>query len=584
MKLLKCIIKNFKILIRSRVASFVILLAPLFIFLLLELAFDAPEQYSLNIGVYSSVYTNTSEEIINHLEQSYFTISKTVSKDECIANIKGGIFNTCVFFPENMTVGQADDFVEIIVDTSKNNMVFVIKDIIKNSIDAHALEVSEELTEKMIDNINFIERTAKDRLFDTTSSRQLLMDTSSLMDDASSSINSMDLNYDGSNLNLKSEKSKVKLALTQSKNSLLKTVAMKFSIMNKFDEIKDRIWALSLEETERDDFLGYVNATEIHFENLAEDYEYYGNISNKSLSEVYSKFQNLSNELDLVEEKLAKTEILKVGAAETLQNSSEKINETLTLINTIKNSLTEINNKLAGIVIREAEEIVKPFDYKLISITPSKSQVSLLFPQFLGVVILFISLIIPTIMAVNERRSIAAVRQALTPVYRVVYISSVFLTNLIIVLTQVFLVMVLSYFLLDLTITNNLISFFISVFLSSSAFIMIGIFIGQLFDEEHNAIIATVSLASLLLFISGVILPLETMPPAFYKLNLYNPFVVTIALLRKSLFFQIPILENSKEFIILLSYWFLFYLLTFLHIFIFQKHKIFDRLYHRFKK
>ena len=102
MKLFTCVWKNLKVMVRSKLASMVIILGPLLIFLLLNVAFNAPEQYSLTIGVYSDEYSDMSSSITEQLKEGYFTVKEANSKEECIQDVKGGLSNTCLVFPPGM--------------------------------------------------------------------------------------------------------------------------------------------------------------------------------------------------------------------------------------------------------------------------------------------------------------------------------------------------------------------------------------------------------------------------------------------------------------------------------------------------
>ncbi|MBW2988250.1 hypothetical protein DRJ48_03115 [Candidatus Woesearchaeota archaeon] len=578
MKIIKCISKNLKVLIRSRVASFVIILAPLLIFLLLEMAFNVPEQYTLHISVFSTDYSNLSNSVVNELNQGYFTVVQANSKEECIENVKGGISNTCLVFPPNMSVGKREDFIEIYLDSSKNNLVWAIKDIIKNKVEKLSLELSKNLTTGIINTIDFVEEVSNTSQSSSLSALEQLQRGINSTTSAISNLNTMSFGFDEDSLDVEAIKKDVKHATTTTENVIVKVRSLLNSLEDKFDAIKDDILAQGLNSSDEDELLALINSTKSSISELSFAIKDNANSSNMSLAQVSEGLQVITQGIADIKTMLAEDSNLKGDAVANLEATSQAISTSKDELSGIKDNLEDILSRLAQITVREPSEIVKPFDVKMVSITPVKTQMSLVFPQFLGILILFISLVIPCVMSVNERRSSAGVRQLLTPVLRVVYVMGMYLTNLLLVLAQVIAVALITQFILKIDILYKLPTLLIGVLASSSAFIMIGIFLGHLFNEEHNATISAVSLASLLLFLSGAILPLEAMPPSFYYINQYNPFVITISVLRRSIFFNTPISAQAREFIILVLYSVVFYLLTFIYIEIMKKRHIFSSI------
>jgi ABC-type polysaccharide/polyol phosphate export permease len=91
---------------------------------------------------------------------------------------------------------------------------------------------------------------------------------------------------------------------------------------------------------------------------------------------------------------------------------------------------------------------------------------------------------------------------------------------------------------------------------------MLGMFLGQLFREEQSATIAAVSLLALLLFFSGIIIPLESLPQSFLSINFYNPFMMSISLIRANTFFDTSFAYLGNIYLALLLMTTIFYSLT----------------------
>ena len=101
------------------------------------------------------------------------------------------------------------------------------------------------------------------------------------------------------------------------------------------------------------------------------------------------------------------------------------------------------------------------------------------------------------------------------------------------------------------------------LFLISSIFILIGMFIGYLFKSEETANIAAISISVIMLFFSSTILPLETLPSAIQDIAKFNPFVIGESLLRRVSVFNESVSALSFQLSILLAYIALFAILTY---------------------
>ena len=98
-------------------------------------------------------------------------------------------------------------------------------------------------------------------------------------------------------------------------------------------------------------------------------------------------------------------------------------------------------------------------------------------------------------------------------------------------------------------------------------FTFVGMIIGYIFTSEETSTLAAISIGSIFLFLSNVIMPLETMPETIRKIAAFNPFVIGESLLRKSIIFQSNISSLANELLILLGY----SIILFLIIWVFQR-------------
>src|SRR3989344_5840787 len=103
-KLIEIIKKNLKLLVRSKSSAIIVLLGPLFLILLISMAFNTTSLYDIKIGAYSGAYSELSNSVIEKLNQNEFHVMKVDSRDICINSIKSNDIHVCAVFPDNLDI------------------------------------------------------------------------------------------------------------------------------------------------------------------------------------------------------------------------------------------------------------------------------------------------------------------------------------------------------------------------------------------------------------------------------------------------------------------------------------------------
>jgi len=108
------------------------------------------------------------------------------------------------------------------------------------------------------------------------------------------------------------------------------------------------------------------------------------------------------------------------------------------------------------------------------------------------------------------------------------------------------------------------------LFLAASVFTFLGMAIGYLFVSEETAVLGSISLGSILLFFSGVIIPLESVSPLFREITFFNPFVLAEKLVREIVLFKTFLSVIWMDLLILFAYMVVLFLIiliieSFLH-------------------
>ena len=197
--------------------------------------------------------------------------------------------------------------------------------------------------------------------------------------------------------------------------------------------------------------------------------------------------------------------------------------------------------------------ISSPLITKIERVKKESTYLNYLFPAILILVVMFSSLLLGTNLVMMEKNSSAFLRNYFIPVRRITFITATYLTNLILILIEIAIILGISLFFLDNAI-NVLPQIALILFLTASVFTFLGMALGYLFTSEETGTLASISLGSLLLFFSGIVLPLEGLSRTMKEIALLNPFVIAEKLIREVFFFNTSLMDVWLDLLLLLSY------------------------------
>ena len=283
-----------------------------------------------------------------------------------------------------------------------------------------------------------------------------------------------------------------------------------------------------------------------------------------NMSELSSKADelNLTGEAgDLVGSYRSLTNSL-VSKLKNAQSSSSKLNDLSSSleiqiqgVNEISNVLSEVKDNFNSIEIREVSKIVSPISTEIKPISSESTHFDYTFPSLLVIVLLFSGLLVASTTIIEEKSSKAFFRNFITPTPNVIFLIGSYLSNLLILLSQVLIIFAVMYLISNAIIsTDIIINLIIIILLTGSVFILLGMLVGYLFKSGETANLAVISLACILLFFSNTILPLETLPIAIRSVANYNPFILGADALKEILLFKAPLSAISTQFYTLLIY------------------------------
>ncbi len=556
--------KNLLLLVRAKSSALIVFLAPLMIILILGLAYNTSAQYGINIGIYSSSFTPDVEKLISSLQEQEFKIIKyNTSINECIDDIKAGVVHTCVQVPENLKLeDNTPKEITFYLDPSKVNLVWMVQQTLQNKFNLQSQEISKELAQNILTKLTDTKTKLGEQITAITDTKSKSNAAYSSSENVKSSISGIDLappatSYDPNLINNFKENvsSGINNAQTKINSALTKVDSFNLTSSDK-SSLKTLL-------NEAGSNLGQINAQINSSENTT-----------NNLAQISTLISNLNSELDTTKNKLT-------TASSTLSSTNNNVE-------TIKSTLTEISNSLNSIQtvlttsqtnlenkITEAGTISTPLITKIERISPKNTYLNYTFPSLLILVIMFSSLLLGTTLVMMEKHSPAFFRNTLIPVEKITFVFSIYMTNLVLILIQIFVILGVSLFFLKESLPLFPLIALI-LFFSASVFTFLGMSIGYLFTSEETGALAAISSGSLMLFLSGVILPLESVSPLMRDITSYNPFVISEKLIREVFIYNSSLSMIWTDLALLAGYAIILFLIILIIESVFHQHLLQD--------
>lgn len=509
------------------------ILAPVAIIFLLGFAFNTTNVYNIKVTVYSTHYTELSNILLDKLGTKDFSILRTDSAKECVEMIKAGKSNICVELPPDLSI-EKDKTNNIIfhVDPSQINLVWLVLDIISGEITSKTEEISLDLTNIILNRLK--------------NTKEALSENSVLIN------NLISANSNLTELNKKIDKELGTLDLQFNEEEFNST-----DLKTLHDESVDDLFDVQVfTENRVEDAKGYVSD---------------GISASGNDSSIAVKFNNIQDELNDIQTKaykvtlLNKTHFSKTSALinsiilglednkyrfaeadqarDKLLNNAGESTRLLSLsqkdLSDLKNSVDELVSGIEGVKISEAGQIVNPISTTIKPVVEERTHLNYVFAGIVMLIIMFVSILLASNVVVMEKKSKSFLINYLAPTRDITFVLSIYLTTVMLMSIQLIIIMGISAYFFKSLVLTQLGPISLILFISTSLFILVGMLIAYIFKAEQTITLVTISIGSLLLFLSDIILPIESMPLFIQKIVMFNPFLVSEQLLKKVMLFGV---------------------------------------------
>ena len=560
-KLLELIKKNFKLLVRAKVSSLVIFIGPLLLVSLLGLAYSQSSTFSLTASVYSPQYSELSESLITKMENQNFRILRQDSIETCTGSLKQGESQACIVFPAGMTVesGKTNE-ITFYVDYSQINLVWMMLDVMSARVSEKSEQLSQQMTSDLLSRMWFVEDKLKQGQSALSSIKTKGDSINSASSNMQSGVRTLDISVDFGGIDIGNSKN-----LNQNISSLLAGIRAEASrLVNETDSaigsIESSVNDIEL-VTNDSAIVSELDDIDDSTDKLEEDIENITSIIRSDVDDASAYVNSIRQSLDAINLKLSQTQS-KIGNVKKQRDDilpqfdsiNSNIGGIVTDINSLQATLNEALQKIDELKGQTAESITSPITTKIEPVTTQKTHFNAMFPTLLVLIIMITGILLAATLMVVEKKSKAFFRNNFTPTSYFTFNLSTYVTSLIVLFIQLVLFASVSAFFFKTEVLASIGPILLLIFLISTVFICIGMFLGFIFKTEETVNLAAITLIAVFLLFSSAVIPLESLPAYLKSIAMFSPFVIGEIALKQALIFQFSFAKVMHSIMLLACY------------------------------
>ncbi len=542
-RLFSIIKKNLLLLFRHKRSAFVILFGPLLVVALVGLAFNSPSSQKLVVGTFSVDSSPLVDRFVDTMRSDGLIVETFSSLDPCVTSVKDGALQACVVFPANFSVeDDSPDTITFYVDESRSNFVYQIIDVVSSSVGVESSRVSEDLAERLLGVLFDSRDVVSDSIGDIV---KLKASVSQIDSDVDSSIDSLKgLSFDSVSVDLDPVSDSFDSLDSSFKNLISEAQSL-------VDEGQSLVSALNSDgyngSADVSGFSSSLSSLESLLSQKSSERSNFSDDFEAALDSVLSSIDDLNDQLSSSKE--ASDEV--ISLLEDVRSSTSKV---LSDLDSLKSSLESVKSDIDSLKVTSGEAISRPIITDIKPVSGKNNRLLFMFPYLLMLVVLFVGLLLSSTFIVMEKSSKAAFRTFTAPTSDNLFLFAHFLSSFFVLFLQVFIVLAVASFFTDNLLLNNVVPSLVILLSSIVMFIIFGMGIGYLFNTQESVTIVSISIGSLFIFLSNLVLPVETLSEGLREVVNYNPYIIASESFRKTLLFGAPLSQLINNLLIVLGY------------------------------
>lgn len=538
MKFLKTINKNLKLLMRAKSSAFIVIFGPLIIILLVGLALSNTNTYELSAAYFSPDANNSlTESFVEEIRNNGYIVTKYDSNQSCIEKIKEGGAHTCIVFPANFEMSNEDaNNVQFFVDYSRANLVYQIIEAVSSQFEMRTAELSKDLTEVLLTKITQTKGELDENVLAIINIKSSIETISSNIGIAQDEADAVDFTMGVIPMNI------IGAGVT--------------NLYNLADDLRDEGIDAVVEGRNFADDVGNVSGVSTFLEDLDDIQKNINSSYNSSgdkLDELEDLINNATTKINDLQDQLETGEAKNQEVIAKLNSVKTSLDSLKISTNNLKAKIETSHSNLENIGVSSAEGIVSPIKTEIKPIVSESNQLIFMFPHLLGLLIMFIGIMLSSALIIMEKNSRASFRNFTTPTKEGFFVVTTYITSFLILLAQIIVILVLSYYFLNVGISANIWLTALILIITMSIFVLIGMIVGYASATQEAATMLSIAIGSILLLLSNLILPIETMSKFVVDISRYNPYVMSSELIKQTMLFQAGILDIWVELLLLVG-------------------------------
>ncbi|HME87570.1 MAG TPA: ABC transporter permease [Candidatus Nanoarchaeia archaeon] len=550
MKLFSIIQKNFKIFIRSKVSALIIFLGPLLLVSLVGISFSNTALPGLTVGTYAPAYNEFTNSILSKIKDNNFVINQFDSRDLCSDAVKRGDISICLVFPENMD--STNNEVSFVVDYSKINLVWIVVDIFSNKVSERATELRYSYANNLITKVVQTQEdlTKGKANIDAITAKQ--SESTNILSSAQEGLEDITPNTDlGQTLTAADAKTSINVIVSKIEDA-----------QDELDAAAEDVDGSSMSDTEKNAVKDGIDGANSALSNALTYLE--GNSSVNSLGRI---IEDIQQALDNAQSQLATIKKKKDAVKGELITLQGGIADATKSVEDLKALTTAMIARIESVQSGDAQQLVSPIRTKIEPVSTQETHFNYLFPTLIALVIMITAVLLSSTLVMHEKKSKSVFRNFITPTSDFIFNAGTFLTAFLAIAAQVIIFLFVSFLFFETDVLSNIIPSIFVLALITSTFIALGMLVGYFFRSEETYVLASITVCTVLLFLSSTIMPLESISDSVRTIAAFTPFVVSETVLRQIMFFDFDLISVWPQLLILIGYTLAF----FAGIFVIQK-------------
>lgn len=547
--------KNIKLLIRAKASALIVILGPLIIIFLAGIAFDNTNLYAVKVGTFSEQYNALSNSFIERLIDAEFKVTRFPAEEKCRSAIERGEIHTCVVFSPDFTMAKDNaNEVSFYVDYSQINLVWSVLNAMTEEVTERSMELSRNLTTILVNALDYSSEQVREKrpaIINLTTSNDLV---TRRVTDVSVRLEEVSLDFDPSAFgtgDLASQKNVVKHWVDSSLSLGTRAVSnAKEFVSNANDIVQASSASGEQKQTLQDLFastLDEINSLEGQLGDT-------NDLAQGQFKEFGSLIDSLIGKITQTKAQMDQIAVAHDTSVAELTDAKESLEGSLKNLLNVQRALNNIDNIIKSITVKDPEAVIQPIMTNIKPVIAEQSYLNYIFPSLIVLIIMFTALLLAPTLILLEKKSPAYFRNFMAPVTGFTYLFATFVTCFLILVLQLVIILAIGSVFFSSQLLSGMQYTLILLFFISALFSFVGMIIGYIFNSEETATLGAISLGSVFLFLSDVIIPIESMPSWFMHIAELNPFVICSDLLRSTILYNLSIFGLLAKFITLVVF------------------------------